>query len=387
MRLILVFLFSLCFASDAFAQQIKLSPEASVSIITVGPGQSLNDAFGHNAFRILDKERGIDIVYGYGEYDFDTPNFYLKFAQGRLNYLISRHNFRDFYNYYVRNKRSITEQELNFTKKEKQRLFSYLEENYKPENRKYLYDFFFDNCATRIRDIVKTTSLSEINFTEPENFENKTFRALIHDHVGLNTWGSFGIDIALGSVIDKEASLTEHMFLPEYINLFMGQAKIDNKRNLVVNSNTLYTGDTNSISTRFFTSPLFVMSLIGLIILYFTYRDYKNRRRSKWLDICLFSLTGIIGILILLLWFATDHTATAHNYNLLWAFPLNLILVQPLFYKTVNKWVKSFIKFLIIMLCLMTLHWLIGVQVFAIGLIPFLIALLVRYLYLLKTLN
>ncbi|EPR74566.1 hypothetical protein ADIWIN_0418 [Winogradskyella psychrotolerans RS-3] len=101
----------------------------------------------------------------------------------------------------------------------------------------------------------------------------------------------------------------------------------------------------------------------------------------------LFSVTGIIGIVILLLWFATDHSATAQNYNVLWAFPLNIFVVAQLLKPKVKTWFKKYLKFLIIMLCLLTSHWIIGVQVFAIGLIPLLIALLVRYIYLVKFFN
>ena len=93
----IAFAFSLFFG---FAQQIQLSPKAEISVLTIGPGESLNDAFGHNGFRVKDTSLGIDVVYGYGAYDFNAPNFYLKFAQGKLNYLISRDNFADFnYNY------------------------------------------------------------------------------------------------------------------------------------------------------------------------------------------------------------------------------------------------------------------------------------------------
>ena len=121
-----------------------------------------------------------------------------------------------------------------------------------------------------------------------------------------------------------------------------------------------------------------IFGLLGLLILWITYNDYKKSYRSKWLDIGLFSITGSIGVVLLLLWFATDHTATANNYNLLWAFPINLFIVKQLLKPTPSTWFTKYLKFLIIMLCLLTLHWLIGVQVFAIGLTPIFIALLVR---------
>lgn len=381
---LLIFLFTVV---SIYAQQTQLTENAKISVLTIGPGESLNDAFGHNGFRIKDNNLGIDIVYGYGEYDFDTPNFYLKFAQGKLSYLITREKFSNFYNRYVYYNRTIDEQVLNLSFEEKQKLFSYLENNYKPENRHYLYDFFYDNCATRIRDVTIKASNRNIDFNESENFKSKTFRTLIHDHVDFNSWGSFGIDIALGSVIDKKASVNEHMFLPKYIHTFFGNATLNGTENLVKNSSTIYEKKEISSSLNFLFSPLMIMGLIALGILFLTYKDYKNNTRSKWLDLMLFVITGIIGIIVLFLWFATDHSATAQNYNLLWAFPLNIFVIGQLLKPKVKNWFKSYLKFLIIMLCLLTLHWVIGVQVFAIGLIPLLIALFVRYVYLVKFFN
>ncbi len=372
---------------SSFAVQLQLSEDVTVSVLTIGPGESLNDAFGHNAFRIQDRKQGIDVVYGYGEYDFDAPNFYLKFAQGKLNYLISRHNFSDIYNHYKRYNRTIKEQVLNLSAEEKQELFNYLENNYKPENRRYLYDFFYDNCATRIRDVAEIATKNNIAFNTTPNFEPKTFRALIHDHVGLNTWGSFGIDIALGAVIDREASVEQHMFLPKYIYTFFDTAKIKDGANLVEESSILYQKRDTESESNLMLSPLVIMGILAVLILVITYNDYKNNTRSQGLDLILFVLTGSIGILLLLLWFATDHSATAQNYNVLWAVPLNILVIGQLFKNQAKNWFKSYLKFLIIMLCLMTLHWTIGVQVFSIALIPLMIALAIRYAYLIRFYN
>lgn len=373
--------------ASSFAQQFQLSPKAEISVITIGSGESLNDAFGHNGFRIKDNNLGIDVIYGYGEYDFDAPYFYLKFAQGKLNYLISKHNFGDFYFAYTNANRTIDEQVLNLNLEEKQKLFNFLENNYKPENRRYLYDFFYDNCATRIRDVTVKATHRKIEFNLPENFKLKTFRSLIHEHVGLNTWGSFGIDIALGSIIDREANAYEHMFLPKYIHTSFENATINGSEKLVKDSSTLFEKTETNSALNFLYSPIAIMGLIGFCILFFTYKDYKNNTRSKWLDFIIFGLTGLIGVVILLLWFATDHAATAHNYNLLWAFPLNLIVIRQLLKPEVKNWVARYLKFLIIMLALMAFHWLSSVQIFALGLIPLLIALLVRYIFLIKAIN
>ena len=365
-------------------QQKTLSTEAEISVLTIGQGKSLNDAFGHSAFRIKDYIKGLDLVFNYGVYDFQTPNFYLKFAQGKLNYLIGLDYYEDFYESYVSQNRTIKEQILDLSQVQKQQLFDYLANNYKPENRAYLYDFFYDNCATRIRDVLEEATNNNIIFNTPERFEAKTFRTLIHDHVSLNSWGAVGIDMALGAVIDKQATPYEHMFLPKNIYRFFNEAtfKTNPNKTLVKQTRVLFEKIEQPKQNTFFTSPLFVFGIIALFILFITYKDYKNNKRTVWLDVSLFGLTGILGIFILLLWFATDHTGTHQNYNLLWAFALNILVIPQFIKKQPSIWFRKYLKFLIILLCLFTLHWIIGVQVFAIGLIPFLIALLVRYIYL-----
>ena len=264
--LLLVFL--LLFTNTKFAQQNQLSSQAEISVITVGPGNSLNDAFGHSGFRIKDINQGIDVVYGYGEYDFDTPNFYLKFAQGKLNYLINKTDFNRFYQVYTYYNRGIKEQFLNLSQTEKQKLYDYLIDNYKPENRSYLYEFFFDNCATKIKDVCNITLNNAITFNTPKDFEDATFRTLIHNNLNRNSWGSLGIDLALGSVIDRQATPEEHMFLPENIYRFFEHATIANSNKPLVKSNrVLYAKNNTSQTSNFILSPLFVLSIIALLII------------------------------------------------------------------------------------------------------------------------
>lgn len=385
MKKTLLFLLFICLVKFNYAQTNQLSEQANISVLTIGPGSSLNDAFGHSAFRVKDPIKGIDLVFNYGVYDFETPNFYLKFAQGKLNYLIGLNYYEDFYEAYISQNRSIKEQVLNLTTSQKQTLFNYLVNNTKPENRAYLYDFFFDNCATKIKDVTNIALNHQILFNTPKNYNQKTFRTLIHENLNKNSWGSLGIDVALGSVIDKKATAEETMFLPENIYKFFEVATIKNSHEpLVKNTKKLYKKIETPLPTHFFVSPLFIFSLISLFILYLTYTDYKTQKRRVWLDVVLFFITGITGVFILLLWFATDHKGTHQNYNLLWAFALNIVVIAQVFKPIASKWFIKYIKFLVIMLCLLTLHWLMGVQVFAIGLIPLLVALFIRYLYLIK---
>jgi membrane-associated HD superfamily phosphohydrolase len=376
------FLLLLSLFSFQITASQTLSPNAEISVLTIGPGTSLNDAFGHNAFRIKDPTKRIDIVFDYGRFPFNEPGFYLNFARGKLNYSIGKDDFKDFYRVYVYFNRSIKEQILNLNAAEKQKLYTYLINNYKPENRAYLYDFFFDNCATKIRDVANTVLNNGITFNKPDHYQSQTFRTLIQNNLNKNSWGSLGIDIALGSVIDREALPEEQMFLPENIYRFFNKATLPNGEPLVSKSATLYAEKHKKSDANLWLSPLVILSLIAFGILWVTYSDYKKNKRSKWLDVALFASTGFIGVFLMLLWFATDHTATAHNYNLLWAFALNVFMIGQLCRIQPKRWFSRYLKFLIIMLCLLALHWLMGVQVFAVTLIPLLLALVVRYVFL-----
>ena len=384
---ILILLFSLFIVLPAkmMAQEITLSETAEVSILTMGPGIVLNDSFGHSAFRVKDSKQNIDVVYNYGVYDFNTPNFYMKFAKGKLLYKLDRNNFTPFYNYYSNQNRWIKEQILDLNPSEKQDIFNFLQNNFKPENREYKYDFFFDNCATKMRDVLVTVLKGKITYQDDLDSNSHTFRELIQKNVDWNTWGSFGMDIAIGAVVDRKATYWEHQFLPEYVfkaadkaNLNRGQEDIS----LVKNTVDLFNNSPKEKIANFFTSPLFILGLLAFIILGITYKDFKNNTRNRWLDVSIYSITGIIGLLLLFLWFATDHSTTHNNYNLLWAFPLSLFFVFAISKEHPKSWLKRYAMFQILILVLMTIHWVTGVQVFAYGLIPLLIALLIRYVFL-----
>lgn len=359
-----------------------LSENAEISVITIGPGSSLNDAFGHSAFRIKDTKKGLDLVFNYGVYDFEAPNFILKFTQGKLDYLIGLNRFDNFYNAYTAQNRSITSQILNLSSTEKQQLFNYLINNYKPENRRYLYDFLFNNCATKIKEVTNLATQNPIDFNIPKDYSEATFRTLIQNNLNKNSWGSLGIDIALGSVIDRYATPEQHMFLPKNIHSFFDIATIQNSNTpLVKTRKTLFKASAKNKTSNFIFSPLFLFGILGLVIVFITYNDFKTGKRTKTLDFILFGVTGLAGVVIMLLWFATDHQTTKNNYNLLWANPLNLILLFQILKTTLPNWVNKFLKFLIILLCLLVFHWVTGVQVFAIALIPLLIALFIRYIF------
>ncbi|MFL2625937.1 MAG: DUF4105 domain-containing protein [Flavobacteriaceae bacterium] len=359
--------------------QLQLSKESEVSILTIGPGFVLNDAFGHSAIRIKDPLQNIDLIFDYGRYDFQAKGFYLNFAKGKLDYEIGWTYSEDFISNYKLQQRRVTAQIINLTLKEKQNLFEGLQTNIQPQNKSYSYDFFYNNCATKIKDVLVDTSNKNISFLTPENFEQLSFRELIRSHVPQNSWGGLGIDAALGSVIDRLASVEEHLFLPKYLDEILKHSKFDPEATKLVLRSEVLNQTQKSKPSTFWWSPLVILGLVSITIIGMTYYDWTSKSRNKFLDALLFLTTGSIGILILFLWFATDHTATAYNYNFLWAFGFNLLMLPTVLKPKPKKRFVGYLKFLILLLTLMLLHSLTGVQAFNYTIIPLWIALLIRY--------
>ena len=383
MKRLLHLFFLFCF-TIAFSQK-HIPNNIQVSLITFGPGNNLNDAFGHSGIRI--KTNYSDIIYDFGRYNFEAPNFYLNFARGKLKYFQGKAHYSSLIDFYKRQNRSIREQQLNLSNKEKQSIYTFLETNYTKNQGAYLYDFFYNNCATKIRDVIENATKDTINYHFYYGHMDKTFRTLIQDELHYNTWGSLGIDMALGAIIDQTATPKEQLFLPKNIYTFFKKATIDNQKKLVSSTKTIFKSNTKFETENIILSPLFTISLLALLLLYLTYKDYRNKCRTKILDVILQLALGSIGVTLFLLWVATDHHATAYNYNLLWAFPFSIFMIFQASKAEPKKWFKSYIKLSLLMLCLLTVHWLSGVQSFAPTLIPLLIALFIRYIYLLTFLK
>ena len=375
----------------ALTQINTLAKDAEISIITIGPGKQLYDSFGHNAIRVSDPSNGKDLAFNYGTFDFNTPNFYIKFGQGKLPYALSVSTYDGFLRNYIAEKRWIKQQKLDLTYGEKIAIFEFLLNNAQPSNREYQYDFFLDNCATRIRDVLAVNLGSKLSYQDKQYAPFLySFRELIQQRLHWNSWGSLGIDIALGAVIDRTANPWEHQFLPDYVFESLKSATItrNNKTSaLIKKETTINNPGPRARNTAFSLSPFFIFLVIALGIVYRTLRDSKQQKRSRWLDTVLFFVTGIVGVLLLVLWLATDHTATINNYNILWAFPVNLIFCTLLSKKTPKKWLSRYLSFLIILLILLVVHWCTGVQVFAGALLPLLIALSIRYVYVIRYLK
>lgn len=363
-----------------FSQQ--LSPEATVSVITCGPGNELYTTFGHSAFRVYDAAVGLDKIYNYGTFDFNTPNFYLNFAKGKLTYQLSTSSFSRFLRIYNYENRWVKEQVLALNNSDVQAVYNFLENNAKPENRAYQYDFFYDNCSTKIEEVIKKVVKNKVHFSNSHIDTSKTHRDLIADYTTTNLWSKFGIDLALGAVIDKKATKDEYKFLPDYIFLAFENATItyNNEIPLVKKTRTILT-QKNVVKSNQILTPFNVLLCISFIILGVTFLNFKNNNRSKLLDFLIYFTTGFVGIIVLLLWFATTHTATYKNLNFLWAFAPNIIVAFYLLKSKMPMWIKKYNVLLIVLLGMLLILWMLKIQVFNKAMFPFIIALVIRYLF------
>lgn len=333
--LILYFIFYIL--NSTFSQD---SCGLRISLLTCAPGAELYSTFGHTAIRVQDNTNSVDEIYNYGTFEF-TPGFYSKFIRGKLLYALSVESFPEFMYQYQQESRSVQEQQLSLTCTQKQQLYEALQTNALPQNKNYRYDFLFDNCTTRARDIVEKRSGGSVVFKEVLINGNPTFRNLIYIYLNKanQDWSKLGIDLLLGAKMDRQATNREAMFLPDKLLTAFDNSTIDN-RPLVNKKETILTMpalDNESLAIMpglFFSSLLIILGALsftkerwaGVVIMVF--------------DFLLFLLLGVVGVLLLFMWFGTNHALCANNYNLLWALPSHI--VAAFFVHKKSGWIKKY---------------------------------------------
>ncbi len=374
---------------DNFAWGQNLSQSTEISLLTCSPGDELYSLFGHSALRIKDTDNKVDIVFGYGNFDFNTPNFYTKFARGKLDYMLSYSSINRFEKVYTYEKRGIVEQILQLDSIEKQQLFDAILDNYKPENRYYKYDFLFDNCSTRIRDIVKANINGKLVFNN-EAPSPKSYWNLLDPFMAKSRWIFLGIHLALGFPCDDIASPYQYMFLPDNMMNGFAQAKIirgDTQTDLVKSTKLLLEPKIQAHTTKWYKRPVSIFGIIAIIGLFLSLYYSEKKKNLFVFDTILFALTGFLGWVIIFLWFFTDHQATGPNWNIIWAFPLHFPLAFILLRKRVNWFSYYYFLFHIVILSLILAVWPFFPQSFPNEILPFVVLLFIRSIYIIKKLR
>lgn len=383
-HLVCLWVLSTCsFWSYAQEHYPQLSEQSQISLITGTAGQPLYAAFGHSAVRVYDPLMGMDLVYNYGVFDFDTPNFYLKFASGRLPYqLEASRGYAGLMYLYAEEGRGLSEQVLNLSQAQKQAIFEALETNRLPENKYYPYDFFFDNCSTRVRDLFQKTLGADLGWSYEGFPEKQTFRDLIHPYLAHRPWIDLGINLLLGLPTDRVAKPAEYLFLPEYLQQAFDQAtiRIDGKTQpFVARTTSLLEAPPEATVPTGLTGPW----ILGILILVFaatmTWLDYRRRRLSYWTDSLLLGTVGLIGCFFVLLWVGTDHQALPQNWNLTWAVPLHTLwMIVVLGNKKLPDYARFYALLATIWYALVLFTWPLHPQPLHPSLIPIMLALALR---------
>jgi hypothetical protein len=388
--LILNFSYYSLFAYHKSEEFPPLTRNAQISLITGEPGEELYTKFGHSAIRVHDPAKGIDLVYNYGTFDFDAPGFYPNFLRGKLIYSLSVYDFKRMVYAYKYFNQSLFEQVLSLSYEEKKAAYDFLNNNYLPENRYYLYDFFFDNCSSRIKDVFQDILGPDLVFEDAHIKEYKSFRQLLDEFLEDSQWIDFGIDLLLGMPTDATATSEEYMFLPyklynafdnamirrgsEYVSLVISTVVINQSINIPGNNSFV-------ITPKILFWSLFII-VTGLTLIY-----GRKIFLNKVIDTTLFISVGLTGIVIFLLWFATDHLATRDNLNLLWAFPPHLILPYFILKNSRSKWMKFYFMFWMFFLILFMSLWTILPQQLNLANIPILMMLVIRFYFNYKRYN
>lgn len=367
-------LFVSVFALLHFGAPAQDSSRFRISLLTCSPGEELYSTFGHSAIRVVDSNSVTDNVYNYGTFDFYEKDFYIKFIRGKLMYYVDVSTFWDFQQEYVLDNRSITEQVLNFSGEEKEKIRHALNENLKEENKFYLYDFFLDNCTTRLRDIIiknkqPTPALPAVMPT------TYTFRNAIHQYLNNNHkyWSKLGIDLLLGAPTDALMTTAQQQFLPD--NLMYA---LDSTRNVKIAEppHELYVVTAKENKGSWFTPTVLFSMIFGFFVALSLSRNRYILGILHRLDILLFLFTGLLGILLIFMWAGTDHTMTKNNYNLLWALPFHAVYAFVMNRNT--RRVRTYSLLIAIFLTLVLCCWFFLAQQMNNALIPLVLLLIYR---------
>jgi hypothetical protein len=357
-----------------FSQQI---PETKVFLLTISPGTATYSIYGHSALRIINPEQNTDLVFNWGIFDFSTPNFVWKFAKGRLMYELGVDTYDKFLQIYFFEQRWVQSQRINLDNDEISRLYELINENLKPENVKYHYDFFYDNCSTRIRDILEKSVGAKLLYPPEERKGIPTFRDKIGEYQMPYPWLKLGVDLLIGTPGDKKASFRERMFLPIDMQTGLSDAVISRDGKMIPllqNPETVLEFNPPEKKQIFYTSPIFVFSLLLIGFILFS-AFYRNKKANKILDIVVFSIFSILALLMIFFNFFSDHPQLKWNLNMIWLNPFIILCLASVAF---NRDWQIWFRIVFFMALLLTVILLIFPGAFNNAFIPLLLILLLR---------
>lgn len=380
-RFIMILIGCLTINLSSYTQEIP-TDSIRVSLLTCGAGSEIYSLFGHTAIRYEQPAKGIDIVFNYGIFNFNTPNFILRFTLGETDYLLGVSEYRHFVNSYQRMGRDVWQQTLNLNQTEKLRLLAQLEENYRPENREYRYNFFFDNCATRPRDQLEKALNRELHYAEEMTMkvDSLSFREVIHQYTAEHPWSRFGIDLCLGSEADKPISRREMTFVPFYLMEAFDKAQLGNQGEkqipLVAETKQLVKVETSKEAKSI--TPWQTALLLFIVVTSMTIYGIRKQKTLWVLDLLLFASAGIAGCILAFLVLFSEHPTVSPNYLLIVFHPLHLFCLPWVLRKVAKKQKSIYLAVNLVILTLFILLWAFIPQEISAAILPLALCLWIR---------
>ena len=319
-RIVIVLLLTLVVNLHAKASSVNIQDSLRISLLTCSPGDEIYNSYGHSAIRVQDMRNGFDVVFNYGTFDFGTPFFVPKFLRGTLDYMLSASNFQRFIATYKREQRGVVEREFILSTSQKEEMEQFLFFNLQPENRFYRYDFFFDNCATRIRDIAFRITNKDSQKSKKLS-DTETFRDCLHYFVTQNEWYGAGIDLILGVRTDKYISAYGKAMLPDFLEELLVN------ENLVGEPHVILERANSAKPTSPLATPISISVIMSIVILALTVYEVKKGIWLKWVDYILFVVMSLLALLFWFLWVISEIKITTYNVNVLWASILYIPLI------------------------------------------------------------
>lgn len=339
--------------ADISAQNERVNEEATawldsvdISLLTCGPGQEVWSYYGHTALRIQDKGHGTDVAVNWGMFSFRQSFFVLRFVFGLTDYQIGIYPMSDFLAEYTAEGRWVRQQRIRLSREEKLNILRAIDENNQLENRTYRYNFFFDNCTTRAREMVlQAIGASNTNFSDVNT--HSSYRQEIHMLNSEHPWARFGNDLLLGVMADQDIDRREWEFLPDNLSKDFateGRKDFEIKTNPSRENADIADGYITLVDSTFYlispqqaktakigangitSTPREIAYFLFLIIVGFTLYEAHSKKNLWWIDTILMALTGLPGLILLAMVFS-QHPTVQLNYQMLMLNPLNLIFV------------------------------------------------------------
>ena len=334
-----------------------------ISLLTASPGTEVYERFGHTALRVIEKGGKLDLIFNYGLFSFDTPNFIYRFVKGETDYQLGINQMPYFAMEYAMRGSRVTEQVINISPLEAENVLRALQENYLPQNRIYRYNFFFDNCSTRPRNILEKNIEGEIQYFNPGN--ETTFREMVYRMTDKTSWLSFGIDLTFGEKADRPITYRQEMFLPEILEQAFETARIETEagsRSLVRETIVLVQEnpeETEIAPQPFLLSPIVICWFLFFLFLTIALFELKRGRIFSIVDTFVFLPAGMTGCVLFFLNFVSTHPVVDHNFNCIWLQPLDLFAAVFVWVKSTKKilYYYHFANFVILLLLLICYAW------------------------------